>query len=258
MSRYINKYTNQSAIQDALDSGSLSKPYVAYNEGQQTLDYNSLSSYAGEYFTVEALQSGYFYWNNASNLYYSLNNGAWTALVEGIEVNTGDKIRLYGTNSAYNTFTFRPEYIYKVYGNIMSLLYGQNFIGQTIIESLSTFRNLFSRVMPANLMDCSNLILPATTLTSGCYASMFNGCENITKAPTLPATTLANQCYYTMFTNCTNLNYIKCLATSDVGGSWMTDWLSGVASTGTFVKASGVSWPVGTGGIPSGWTVVEV
>ena len=36
-----------------------------------------------------------------------------------------------------------------------------------------------------------------------------------------------------------------------------TDWVSGVPSTGTFVKNPDASWPTGTSGIPSGWTVVD-
>lgn len=50
---------------------------------------------------------------------------------------------------------------------------------------------------------CSSLtsapeILPATTLESNCYDSMFSGTK-ITRAPALPATTLANSCYSAMF-----------------------------------------------------------
>ncbi len=291
MSRYINKYTNQSAIQDALDNETLSKPYVAYNEGQQTLDYNSLSKtdYSTKYFTVEALQSGYFTWVmdgdiTSANVYYSLNNGAWTALGENIQVNTGDKIRFYGTNSSYAEFRFGPEYLYKVYGNIMSLLYGQNFIGQTVIENSFAFRSFFSQITPSNLVDCSNLILPATTLANHCYNSMFFDCSSLTTAPALPATTLAQscyqqmfsyctslttapelpattlatQCYNSMFYRCSSLNYIKCLATDISASDCTYNWVDNVASSGTFVKKSGVSWPIGTGGIPSGWTVVEV
>ena len=100
--------------------------------------------------------------------------------------------------------------------------------------------------------------LPATTLADGCYNSMFRGCTSLTTAPELPATTLADNCYSSMFMGCTNLNYIKCLAT-DISATGCTgSWVSGVASTGTFVKASSIaSWPTGTSGIPSGWTVQD-
>ena len=46
--------------------------------------------------------------------------------------------------------------------------------------------------------------LPATTLSSGCYAWMFEDCS-LTTAPELPATTLASYCYQSMFKGCTSL-----------------------------------------------------
>ena len=110
--------------------------------------------------------------------------------------------------------------------------------------------------------DCTNLLippeLPAMTLASSCYSSMFDGCTSLTTAPQLPATTLANYCYSHMFNGCTRLNYIKCLAT-DIPTSYCTNnWVSGVASRGTFVKNPNMtSWTTGTNGIPSGWTVQD-
>ena len=113
-------------------------------------------------------------------------------------------------------------------------------------------------------MQCTSLTtapdLPATTLVDHCYREMFYGCTNLTTAPTLPAPTLVNQCYYYMFYGCSHLNSITCLATSGISeNSSTSSWVYGVSSTGTFTKASGVtSWPTGSYGIPSGWTVVSV
>ena len=110
--------------------------------------------------------------------------------------------------------------------------------------------------------NCTSLTtapeLPAITLANSCYRSMFNGCTNLTTAPELPATTLANQCYENMFSGCTSLNYIRCFAT-DISATYCTSgWVSGVSSTGTFVKNSLMaSWSTGTNGIPSNWTVQD-
>lgn len=112
-------------------------------------------------------------------------------------------------------------------------------------------------------MDCVNLIippeLPATDLTdlTSCYNEMFKGCTLLTIAPTLPATKLYYNCYFGMFKDCSSLCYVKCLAESVISGC-TDDWLSGVASTGTFVKKSGVNWQTGASGIPTGWTVEEI
>ena len=109
--------------------------------------------------------------------------------------------------------------------------------------------------------DCTSLTtapeLPATTLEDYCYYGMFYGCTSLTTAPELPATTLAEWCYNEMFYSCTSLNYIKALFTTDPSsGSYTTDWVNGVAATGTFVKSAAATWNVtGDDGVPTGWTV---
>ena len=99
--------------------------------------------------------------------------------------------------------------------------------------------------------------LPATTLAGNCYSEMFR-CTSLTTAPALPATALANGCYFYMFLDCTSLSSITCLATEGINQySSTSSWVRGVPATGTFTKASGVTWPMGDNGIPYGWTVVE-
>ena len=108
--------------------------------------------------------------------------------------------------------------------------------------------------------NCTSLTtapeLPATTLASDCYGSMFGGCTSLVNAPELPATTLEWSCYSFMFYNCTSLNYIKCLATDISAASCTQNWVSGVASSGTFIKAASMTgWTTGVNGIPTNWTV---
>ena len=108
--------------------------------------------------------------------------------------------------------------------------------------------------------NCTNLTtaseLSATTLTDDCYSYMFYDCSSLTTAPELPATSLRYYCYYSMFYGCSKLNYIKMLATDISAGGCLNYWVSGVASTGTFVKNPAMSsLPTGNSGIPRGWTV---
>ena len=105
------------------------------------------------------------------------------------------------------------------------------------------------------LTDASELILPWNTLSQNCYSSMFEGCTSLTKAPVLPATTLVKSCYIYMFWGCTNLNYVKMLATENTTKDNLFAWLSGVSSTGTFVKHPDANIPKGEDGIPRRWTV---
>lgn len=100
--------------------------------------------------------------------------------------------------------------------------------------------------------------LPATTLETACYRSMFEGCTSLVTAPELPATTLCDQCYNSLFKNCSNLSYIKALFVDITGTNPLYSWVQGVASNGTFVKASSVTIPTGNNGIPKNWTVQEV
>ncbi len=100
--------------------------------------------------------------------------------------------------------------------------------------------------------------LPATTLAKGCYNSMFSGCTSLTKAPVLSAEELPSSCYREMFKGCKKINRIECLATTIVDNTCTKDWLYGVSSTGTFIKAPDMdAWPSGASGIPSGWTVED-
>ena len=49
------------------------------------------------------------------------------------------------------------------------------------------------------LKDASGLDLGDIVLAEGCYKNMFLGCTSLTQAPALPATTLASNCYESMF-----------------------------------------------------------
>lgn len=111
--------------------------------------------------------------------------------------------------------------------------------------------------------ECTGLTeapeLPATELAQGCYYLMFNGCTGLTAAPELPATELVADCYEFMFSNCSALKYIHCPAQVDSNYSDCTSaWLSGVSSTGKFVKpATEADWRRGPAGIPDGWLLYD-
>ena len=255
-------------------------------------------------------------------------------------INIGQKISFKITNptisSTEGISKFVVDKAFNVEGNIMSLLYGDNFEGQIdlsgkdkvfykLFNNCTTLKSTENLILPATTLashcysymfegctglttvpkilpattlatycyswmfyGCTSLIstpqlpattlvdycysrmfsnctslttapqLPATTLVSNCYPNMFYGCTNLTTAPELPATTLVDYCYYSMFRDCSNLNYIKMLATNISATVCLDNWVSGVASTGTFVKHPNMTTlPNGYSGIPSGWTVVN-
>jgi hypothetical protein len=100
--------------------------------------------------------------------------------------------------------------------------------------------------------------LPATTLNQYCYYRMFANCTSLEKSPDLPAITLVEGCYQYMFNGCSVLSRVKAMFKTTPNSSFTYAWLSGVSSTGTFIKNKDATWNVtGTSGIPSGWTVIK-
>ena len=235
----------------------------------------STSDFSKEPLTFIVTSGGTIVWRKAGSsaqnlsISYSINNGTWTTITasstEGAAINVvaGDEVRFKGTNSSYaksasyiTACRFAGTATCCVCGNIMSLIYGDNFIGQNTLQSANAFCGLFFSYSKMTSDEEHKLVLPATTLTKDCYHHMFYGCSNLTIAPELPAPTLKSLCYAEMFGGCSKLNYIKCLATNISADRCTLFWHNGVSQTGTFVKAAGMeSWTRGDDGIPSGWTV---
>lgn len=164
-------------------------------------------------------------------------------------------------------------------GNILSMIYGTSFRNYSSLPNTAMF---YQWLMSCTVVDASNLclfepqknvcyefmfnncarlisapLLPFMNLTQSCYRGMFSYCKSLTTAPVLPATTLKDSCYYEMFRGCTVLNNVTCLASDTSVNDAIYNWLEGVSTSGTFTKADGVTWPTGSSGIPSGWTVVN-
>ena len=65
-------------------------------------------------------------------------------------------------------------------------------------------------------------------------------------------------CYSNMFYGCSSLNNITCLLFKYFNHTVTSNWVSGVASSGTFYKNPNMnSWTTGPNGIPDGWTVID-
>ena len=129
-------------------------------------------------------------------------------------------------------------------------------INYTVSNSGVQFANMFYGC--TSLTDVGSIAITSFTAGTRNMEQMFYGCTSLTKAPDLHATKLVDSCYKGMFNGCTKLNYIKCLATNISAANCTSNWVSGVAATGTFVKnASMTGWTTGVNGIPSDWTVQD-
>ena len=202
--------------------------------------------YSSEYFTIESLED----YNQIGivdsdrpSISISTDKIDWTTVTPDsaptyfITLNAGEKVYIKGSNNVYYDYSWSTQGYFtstgrfNVSGNIMSLLYEDDFKNKTTLSSSNTeaFEYLFYNanklisaehlVLPATELadacyqgmfaNCSSLTttpeLPAINLTQYCYSSMFYGCSSLTTPPELPAATLADSCYRTMFTNCTSL-----------------------------------------------------
>lgn len=234
----LNFYTTETNYNTSKNS--FDYPTVAYVEETEEVKWMSIQDkYAKEYLTFEALEDGTISFNiwksmgtgMITSISYSTDNGqTWTTtnntgsksehLVINVNVNQGDKVLWKGTatqtgyyySGDYEDYVgsfFSSDCEFNAYGNIMSLLYGDDFYNnKNLGNTKGTFAYLFSdydKSKICEVVSAQNLILPATTLAYGCYQYMFDRCSNLTTAPELPATTLADECYWGMFQGCTSL-----------------------------------------------------
>lgn len=178
--------------------------------------------YSHDYFTIESTEDS----NKISisksntpgsrNMSYSVDNGeTWTDLTltaktDIATINTGDKIIFKAINDNLATkwnvyWRFSSLKRFKVYGNVMSLLFGDGFENNSEFKSGTSFNLCGLFYGTSTLVDASNLILPATVCKTSSYNGMFRGCTNLVSAPKLPATQSAQDCYSSMFEGCINL-----------------------------------------------------
>ena len=242
-SRYFHLYQTKAAhdADYARSSANYIEPWVGYVTATEEVSYNlPPCGEPCEYLTFTALESGTFSLTlqakvtveAVSSVSYSIDDGeTWTTTnnVTGSEVvittptiSQGESV-LWKANAVQFTVNsddypggnFGKSYFsstgnFNISGNMLSMLYGDDFQGKTSFKTLisngytaGTFGNLFYGA--THLVDASHLVLSPNVLTNNCYANMFYGCTSLTTAPELPATTLATACYNGMFNSCSAL-----------------------------------------------------
>lgn len=205
------------------------RPNVSHCVNENEVHYNPIiHDYSKDYLTIESLEDGNVIgWRTRINsvggsavtktISASTDNGiTWTEYTSSTGgtiiaiLNNGNKLLVKGLNDSYASITYPNLYEngfdsigpYNVSGNIMSMVYGDSFYGNNALTAQCVFQGLFAE---SKLISAENLVLPATTLASGCYSEMFRNCTSLTTAPELPATMLASGCYLLMFDGCTSL-----------------------------------------------------
>ena len=240
-------------------------------EQQTNFDYNN-------YLTIEALEDSVEVILPYNTTEYGVDGYGWRNYKEPIFLSSGQLLSLRDDTIRYAYDSIKINGKCNLLGNCMSLVYKDgakdeksmicsfyrlfaDCVGiQTVSSSFLPAKQCKSNCYYEMFYGCTSLVnapeLPATTLADSCYYEMFYGCTSLVNAPELPATTLADSCYGYMFYGCSKLNYIKALFTTTPSLIYTSNWVKGVAFTGTFVKNPDATWDVnGDSGVPSGWTV---
>ena len=165
---------------------------------------------------------------SASNTFqYSTDSGTtWNNVTIGqttSAINTGEKMmfKASGLTVGQETGigTIRPSGNASVEGNIMSLVYGDNFSGQTTIPANFQFRKLFSGA--THITNAENMIVTASSFPKQCYSQMFQGCSSLVKAPktvgTSASTFSGDYCFSDMFANCSAMTVAPELPMTTLG-----------------------------------------
>ena len=216
MQKHLKKFNNLSDYETFKESDDFVLPNISYIESNNEITYSELKEdHKNEYLTFEALEDGTYSFRSLSsrvpNIQYSIDGGeTWVTLNKDERtpvIHSGNEILWKNTIDTDYDYDegiarFSIETKTNVKGNIMSLLYGDNFKDKL---SLNTYGVLYYIFYECNIINSKGLELPATTLSDYCYSGMFLDCTSLVTAPELPATTLANSCYEGMFQGCTSL-----------------------------------------------------
>ena len=231
-----------------------------------------LSTYIRKYLTIQAIETGTISVNIGSGcssmtISYSLDNGVtWidNAFTTGTAktyttptISAGDRV-LWKCISTDGSFSISYEKVVKfsstmsckMYGNIMSLIYGDNFIGKnTVADGFHTFRQNFANL---KVVDAEYLIIPVKTMKPYIAIMMFDGNTNLVKGPAFVSDDIQTGVLQQAFRNNTHLASLTIIA--DSVSNIQSDWARGVPTGGVLTREIGNTFTL----LPTGWTTNDV
>lgn len=172
---------------------------------------------AEQYLTFEIVSSGTIGISSAGSpasvtVQYSLNKGVWDNLSsnESINVNAGDSIRWKGNNSAYssdrdNYNHFTGTALFRTKGNIVSLIYGDDFIGKESYTLQDYALNCI--FLDSSCIDAYDLYIHTKTGMRS-LRHVFANCSLLTRPPKeIVGQDMGTYGLGAMFTTCTSLQF---------------------------------------------------
>jgi len=177
------------------------------------------------------------------------------ALSSGITAGARGTTRAVADGAKY--INIKPAMKTEIYGNVMSMLEGDFFDDDCVIDADFALYGLFAGAEKLVNNPFRHIELPAYELTDGCFQAMFYGCKGLQRAPDLVADELMDYCYKEMFAGCSKLSYVKCYAEDISADDCTKDWLAGAGSEVTDGKTlvTTFKFPANSNdGVPAGWT----
>lgn len=156
--------------------------------------------------------------HTTANLDYSTDGKVWLMYVEGATIrlaNIGDIVLFRGDNDSIprtSNVTMTLTGKFKVSGNVMSVLGWKESI-----TADNAFDCFFADC--TQIVDVSELVLPAKKIGKRAYYSMFAG-SGITSLPIIKAEQVDNNSFFWMFSNCNSLEFVNVpVPKSTIGGN---------------------------------------
>lgn len=223
-------YTSGGTLSVEVDSGDSATVFTKYYDEPggillKTARAQRTGTFADLYLTLGIRSGGTVtvvtYDSVERTLHYSKDGGiTWASITPpigdisgaAINVSAGENVMFKANYSAYTvwngsgiiqtgTYFNGGTSVYDVFGNILSIVYGDSFRNYNSPAAERAFYRFFANT---SIRSAKNLVLPSVGLTNDCYSNMFFR-STLTEAPKLGALTLAAGCYGSMFHDCTSL-----------------------------------------------------
>ena len=202
--KYLRLLNNHEEYLEYIASEEFVVPSVQACKQEQEAHFNDVipEPTIKDYFRFLAREDATFSFTNS--IEYSLNSGnTWIELSANVStpsISEGEEIwwKRDSTNVVEeNIGTFSSTGDFDALGNILSLVYGDNFEYEHSIEDYNhIFKELFKN--NTHIINGEDIVMAAEFLSTACYDSMFLGCVNMETAPELPSSNLTPYCYRSM------------------------------------------------------------
>lgn len=231
-----------------------------------------LSTYIRKYLTMQAIETGTISVNiysgcSSMTISYSLDNGVtWidNAFTTGKAktyttptLSAGDRVlwKCISTDGSFSNsygkvVKFSSTMSCKMYGNIMSLIYGDNFIGKnTVADGFQTFRQNFAGL---KVVDAKYLVIPVATMKQYVAIMMFDGNTTLASGPAFVSDDIQTDALQQAFRNNTHLASLTIIA--DSVSNNQNNWAANVPSGGVLTREIGNTFTL----LPTGWMTNDV